>query len=258
VTNPFCHFALAGALLLGTMSAASAHAHLKTATPAVNSTVASAPTELRLAFTKDRISDAPDFHSDEHLSESVQQTIYRHYGLEGTDNIETYESDIRDHQRGTAGFAGGAAGAGGAVHDRDRVDAADAVDTATHADGDSITRSEERLVAGTRREEAGTARLRKYVVTEQEHVTVPVQHEEVTLDREPITDGNVGDAFDGPAISESEHEVTLHAERAVVDTEAVPVERVRLGKKVVTDEETVSGEVRKEQVEFDGTDGRRN
>ena len=57
---------------------------------------------------------------------------------------------------------------------------------------------------------------------------MPVTREEVRLEREPITDGNVDQALDGPAISEEEHEVTLHAERPVVDTEAVPVERVRL------------------------------
>jgi len=121
-----------------------------------------------------------------------------------------------------------------------------------------MTRSEERLVAGTRTEEAGKARLRKYVVTEQQQVTVPVTREEVTLDREPITDGNVGSALDGPAISEEEHEVTLHAERPVVETEAVPVERVRLGKETVTDEERVQGEVRKEQIDFDDASGRTN
>ena len=42
----------------------------------------------------------------------------------------------------------------------------------------------------------------------------------------------------------------------MVDTEAVPVERVRLGKETVTDTENVSGEVRKEQIEFDGPEGR--
>ena len=55
-------------------------------------------------------------------------------------------------------------------------------------------------------------------------------------------------------LSEEEHEVTLHAERPVVAREAVPVERVRLAKGQVADEETVSGEVRKEQIETD-TDG---
>jgi hypothetical protein len=80
---------------------------------------------------------------------------------------------------------------------------------------------------------------------------VPVSHEDVTLERAPITAANRGAAHDGRAISEEEHEVTLHAERPVVDTEAVPVERVRLSKETVADQETVVGEVRKEEVEFD-------
>ena len=93
-----------------------------------------------------------------------------------------------------------------------------------------MTRSEERMSVGTTSEEAGRARLRKYVVSENVTQTVPVSHEEVRVEREPITDANVGNAMDGPAISEEEHEVTLHAERAVVEKEAVPVERVRLDK----------------------------
>ena len=60
---------------------------------------------------------------------------------------------------------------------------------------------------------------------------MPVSREEVRVEREPITDANVGNAMDGPAISEEEHEVTLHAERPVVAKEAVPVERVRLDKR---------------------------
>ena len=129
-------------------------------------------------------------------------------------------------------------------------------DTSGPNTDDAMTRSEERLVAGTRTEEAGRARLRKYVVTEQQQVNVPVSREEVRVEREPITEANRGAALDGPDISEEEHEVTLRAERAVVDTEAVPVERVRLGKETVTDTENVSGEVRKEQIEFDGPEGR--
>jgi uncharacterized protein (TIGR02271 family) len=60
-----------------------------------------------------------------------------------------------------------------------------------------MARSEERLHVGTERTEAGRARLRKYVVTENVTQTVPVSHEEVRLEREPITDGNVGRAVDG-------------------------------------------------------------
>ena len=105
--------------------------------------------------------------------------------------------------------------------------------------------------------EAGRARLRKHVVTEQVQKTVPVTHEEVRVEREPITEQNVDQALDGPAISEEEHEVVLHAERPVVDKEAVPVERVRLDKQVVNEQENVSDTVRKEAVETDGMEGTR-
>jgi uncharacterized protein (TIGR02271 family) len=121
-----------------------------------------------------------------------------------------------------------------------------------------MTRSEEQLRVGTQTREAGRARLRKHVVTEHQQVTVPVSHEEVTLEREPITEANRGDAYDGPAISEEEHEVTLHAERPVVATEAVAVERVKLGTQTVTEQQTVGGQVRKEQIELDNTDGAGN
>jgi len=118
-----------------------------------------------------------------------------------------------------------------------------------------MTRSEEQLRAGTERVDAGRARLRKYVVTEQQQMQVPVSREEVRVEREPITDANRDAAYSGGDITEEEHEVTLRAERPVVQTEAVPVERVRLDKETVTDTETVSGEVRKEQIEVDDPTG---
>ncbi|HVD18966.1 MAG TPA: YsnF/AvaK domain-containing protein, partial [Propionibacteriaceae bacterium] len=96
----------------------------------------------------------------------------------------------------------------------------------------------------------------KYVVTENVTQTVPVSREEVRVEREPITDKNVGAARSGPNISEEEHEVVLHQERPVVEKEAVPVERVRLGTETVTDQETVSEDVRKEQIDSDLDQGR--
>jgi uncharacterized protein (TIGR02271 family) len=116
-----------------------------------------------------------------------------------------------------------------------------------------MTRSEEELRVGTEQREAGRVRLRKHVVTEQQQMTVPVSREEVRVEREPITEESRGAALDGPAISEDEHEVTLHEERPVVEKEARPVERVRLDTETVTDQETVGGEVRKEEIEVDDT-----
>jgi uncharacterized protein (TIGR02271 family) len=90
------------------------------------------------------------------------------------------------------------------------------------------------------------------VVTENVTESVPVQREEVRVEREPITDANIDEALDGPEISEEEHEVTLHAEEPVVEKRAVPKERVRMDRDVVTEEQTVSEEVRKEQIEAEG------
>ena len=118
-----------------------------------------------------------------------------------------------------------------------------------------MTRSEEELAVGTAKRETGRARLRKHVVTEQVQTTVPVQREEVRIEREPITDANAGDALDGPEISEEEHEVTLHAEEPVVEKRVVPQERVSLQKDTHTDEVEVNEDVRKERIETDGADG---
>ena len=112
-----------------------------------------------------------------------------------------------------------------------------------------MTRSEEELRVGTRQRESGRVRLRKYVVTEQVTRTVPVQREEVRVEREPITDENRDQALDGPEISEEEHEVVLHEEEPVIEKRTVPKERVRLDTDVVQDEREVSDEVRKEQIE---------
>jgi uncharacterized protein (TIGR02271 family) len=115
-----------------------------------------------------------------------------------------------------------------------------------------MTRSEEELRVGTTQRERGRARLRKYVVTEQVQQTIPVKREEVRIEREPITDANVGDATAGPAISEEEHEVTLHEDEVVVEKRVVPKERVRLDKQTVTEDQTVSEEIRQEQIEAEG------
>ena len=105
---------------------------------------------------------------------------------------------------------------------------------------------------GKVRREAGRVRLRKYVVTENVATTVPVEREEVRIEREPIIAADVDDATAGPEISEQEHEVVLHEEEPVVSKRTVPKERVRLEKETVVSDEPVAGEVRKEQIEAEG------
>lgn len=194
---------------------------------------------LRVPYTKDQVKDAPNVEDDGHLEPEEEERLFAHYGRTGTTG---------------APVAGVAGGRGGRDLDDETGERVVGHDTSGPTTDDAMTRSEERLDVGTERRETGRARLRKYVVTEEQQVTVPVTREEVRVEREPITDTNRGDALGGPGISEEEHEVTLHEERPVVEKETVPVERVRLEKETVTDEEQVSGTVRKERIETEGVD----
>ena len=200
--------------------------------------------ELHLAFPKERIEDAPDLDENGHLTTEDQDAFYRHYGLEGTQDVTTYETDNRTAQAGAAG-TGAAAGAGYAAGERE-VDA----DRRDVANDDEIVRSEEQLNVSKDRVETGQVRLRKYVVNETETVEVPVEREEVRVVREPITDADRAN-YDGN-IGEQEASVTLHEDRVNVSKESVPVEKVSLEKDTVQDTERVSEDVRKERFETDG------
>jgi uncharacterized protein (TIGR02271 family) len=123
-----------------------------------------------------------------------------------------------------------------------------------HAGQQALTRSEEELEVGTKQVPRGQADVRKRVVTEQQHRTVPVEREELRVQREPIPAGE-GDS--DPEMSADERTIELREEQPVVDKRVVPKERVRIGKEVVRDQEHVSEPVRKEQVEVDQPDGER-
>ncbi|MFC8330332.1 DUF2382 domain-containing protein [Streptomyces olivaceus] len=214
---------------------------------------------LEVPYGKDQVKGAPtvDVDAGGHLSESEEHRLYDYYGI-NFDSVLS-EAERTDDGRwaagpGTAGAAGtvgaaGLAGTGRAGTDGGTTGREDAWDRADMTDERAMTRSEEQMHIGVERRESGRARLRKYVVTEEVQQTVPVTHEEVRVVREPITDANRDEALAGPEISEAEHEVTLHAERPVVETETVPVERVRMTMEEHTENETVRGQVRKERIE---------
>ena len=182
--------------------------------------------DLVVPYTKDQVKDAPRVDADGHLEPAEEDRLYAHYGLGDGNQTYTDAAAVRDGDYRDADYADTGGGAVGR-------------DTSGPTTDDAMTRSEERLNVGTERQAAGRVRLRKYVTTENVTQTVPVQREEVRLEREPITDANRGSALSGPDISEEEHEIILHEERPVVEKETVPVERVRLDTETVTDEVTV-------------------
>ena len=192
--------------------------------------------DISVPYGKETVKDAPRVDLDgNHLAESDERRLYEHYG-------RGY-----DVQQGE-GTVDAPAGQGSEYADQRSA----GHDTSGPNTDDAMTRSEEHLRVGTTSEAAGRARLRKYVTTETETVTVPVRKERAVLETEPVNAANIDDATEGPGISEEEHEVVLNEERVVVDKTVEPVERVRLGTETVTEEQTVDEEVRKEHIEVEG------
>jgi uncharacterized protein (TIGR02271 family) len=198
---------------------------------------------IRVSFDKATVKDAPKIDPDGRLSQQEESELYRYYDREYSEFSGPGGSGVLDDRDADAGFdtdaeaRGQRGGPGEDVSGRNTDDA--------------MTRSEEELRVGTTEREAGRVRLKKYVVEDEVTQTVPVRREEVRVEREPITDANRDDALDGPAISEEEHEVVLHAEEPVAEKRAVPQERVRLDKDVQTEEREVTDTVRKERIDVD-------
>ena len=182
---------------------------------------------IRVPYDKDMIKGAPNNDAGEPLSESDEQQLYSYYNLTGRDYAAGYDqSQARPDSTGTDIPA----------------------QRTVSGDADYLTRSEEELHVGTEKVQTGRARLRKFVVTEQQTVTVPVTREEVRVVREPVAPG---DTVDDVTIGEAAADVVLTEERVVVNKETVPVEKVRLDTETVTEQQDVTESVRKEQIEFD-------
>jgi uncharacterized protein (TIGR02271 family) len=198
---------------------------------------------LTVPFDKEALKTAPHHDPGAALSQADEQDLYRHYGMP------------------TGQPASGMPTSADPRHDRAGEPGVQGRDISGPTTDDAMTRSEERMHVGTEQRESGRARLRKYIVSENVSTTVPVSHEEVTLEREPITEANRGDAMAGGDLTEEEHEVTLTEQRPVISKETVPVERVRLGTETVTENQQVEGTVHKEQidqVEVEGAAGERD
>ncbi|MFC0360106.1 YsnF/AvaK domain-containing protein [Kytococcus schroeteri] len=223
---------------------------------------------LTVQYSKDKVKDAPRVDGDEHLDVEQERELYRYYEVSG-DSAEVTERRSDDVAAGTAAAGTAAAGvadrdrvdadrddvaagtAAAGVADRDRVDAdrdvADRVDTGD----DTMVRHEERLNVGTERVDGGELRLRKYVDTEEQTVTVPVTTESAKVVSRPV-DGNTVD--NGEAFREEEIDVHLESERPVVSKETVAVEEVGIETERHTENVEVSDSVRKERVEVEGED----
>lgn len=173
--------------------------------------------DVCVSYPKAKVAQAPGIDPGAHVSQQQEAQLYDYYSLPYSESRSESGLPSKPQQSGS---------------------------------DDAMTRSEEELEVRKQQRPREKVRLRKHVVTENVETTIPVEREEVRVEREPITEGNVDQALSGPEISESEHEVTLNEEQVVTEKKAVPKERVGLKKDAATEEQAVSEELRKEEIDI--------
>jgi uncharacterized protein (TIGR02271 family) len=221
---------------------------------------------IEVSTDKETAKNGPAFDDDREITPEYENEVRSYYGLgamDGSDDRGSYgdydgvTSDGHTGSGTTGSATAGTVGSGMSMGDTEsgefrEHDSNDEGVRQSHGsdleDEDElrVQRSEEELRAGTREREAGAMRVRKRVRTERERIEVPTKHEEVSVERVPLS----GEAS-GAEIGEDEVSVPVTEEEVVTDKKAVAKEEVRLRKDTVEDTEVVEDEVRKEEVEIE-------
>jgi uncharacterized protein (TIGR02271 family) len=210
---------------------------------------------IDVSVDKETAKNGPSFDDDREITPEYENEVYSYYGLqaaqEGSEQRGAYGDYYADEHPGVAmgdtesgtfrehdPAAEGVAEPGGDLDDEDEL---------------RVQRTEEELRAGTREREAGALKVRKRVRTDRERIEVPTRHEEVTVERVPVAEGEATEA----EIGDDEVRVPVTEEEVVVEKRPVAKEEVRIRKEVVEDTEVVEEDVRREEVEIDDETTRR-
>ena len=118
--------------------------------------------------------------------------------------------------------------------------------------GQTVQVKEEELEARKQPVETGEVKVRKEVHTEHKTMDVPVQREEVVVERQAPTGGPTSASDIAPG---EEIRVPVIEEQVTVEKRPVVKEEVTVGKRVVQDTKRVGGEVRKEEVRVEREGG---
>jgi stress response protein YsnF len=208
--------------------------------------------EIRVPYPKAFVQQAPRIQAHQELSPDHEVVLSAYYGL------DDHRGAVADRRLGEQPAVPGAASVSAAPAEPaarpSRAGPAGPPVRRLAGQGPvEVVRSEEELQVGVRRRRR-RLRLRKYVVTEYLTRTIPVRREEVRLEEVPAPAEPVGEPDDQPTVQAAGDqpllEVVLHREEPVIQLRVVPAERVRLFKDVVTEQRTVTEEIRKERVDL--------
>jgi uncharacterized protein (TIGR02271 family) len=200
--------------------------------------------DIRADYTKDMIKDAPSVDADDaHLTEEEEQRLYSHYGFNATaGDMDTMYGGRTRADEGYTYYDRRETGRDETTRGRGTKGTKGKTEATT-------TRMEDEVSVDKTRREAGRARLKKYVVTEDVDMTVPVKKQVARLTREPARGDRTGRTGE---MRDSEEEVVLMEEEIHVDKRPVAKEQVGIAVDEVTEERPVHETVRKERVEVEG------
>jgi uncharacterized protein (TIGR02271 family) len=181
---------------------------------------------IRVPFTEDKVKEAPTFDPDYDLSDADEERIYMYYGLQRP-REGMVETGTAQQQRPMPA---------------ERTAQPQATGQQQQA---NIKLAEEQLKVGKREVVVGGVRLRKIIRTEIVNQPVELKREEIVIERVPVGAQAAGQA----TFEEQDVFIPLRREEPVIQKEARVREEVRVRKESKTEEQTVSGQVRKEDVE---------
>jgi uncharacterized protein (TIGR02271 family) len=209
---------------------------------------------IEVSQPKSTVKGGPAFNDDREITPEYENEVRSYYGLGPVESSGSYEETNGHSGAGTTdSTTAGTVGPGMSMgdtetgefreHDRNQEGVSQPGSDLQDEDELRVQRSEEELVAGTREREAGALKVRKRVRTDREQIEVPTKHEEVSVERVPMS----GEATEAQ-IGEDEVSVPVVEEEVVTEKRAVAKEEVRIRKDVVEDTEVVEEDVRREEV----------
>lgn len=189
---------------------------------------------IRLPYDKQKVKDAPAYDGDAEMDEAREWEIRQYYGLGGKlqQHRDVGAADTRTRQTGAAAKPAETTGMRRGTEER------------------SMQLSEEQVKIGKREVEAGGVRLRKVVRVETVNQPVELRREEIVIERVPAGEAQIAARGD---FSGEELYIPLRREEAVIQKEAHVREEVRVRKESHTDQQRISEEVRREDVEIEET-----
>jgi uncharacterized protein (TIGR02271 family) len=175
---------------------------------------------------------------------SVAQEILRRFGA--------YDMSTRGEASTLAGSSmAGTSAMTGSSHMASSPSTAQPARTATHTGthGQTVQAREEQLKVQKQPVQTGEVTVRKEVHTERKTIEVPVQREEIVVERHPVSGNRPAGAI-GTGSSE-EIRVPVTEEQVHVEKQPVVVEEVSVGKRKVQDTKRVDATVRKEEIKVE-------